>query len=61
MKTKPFKYLKHKGLTIYIDWSIPGELTVDTWTKDSEGKTWTIKTPVKKTAPKKASRAQRMR
>ena len=56
MKTKPFKYIKHKGLTIYVDWSIPGELTVEDWGKDSEIteiKTWIIKTPVKKITPRK--------
>ena len=61
MKTKPFKYLNHKGLTIYIDWSIPNELTVSTWSKDSEIKTWAIKTPSKKASPKKVARAQRIR
>lgn len=56
MKTKPFKYIKHKGLTIYVDWSIPGELTVEAWGKDSEVteiKTWIIKTPVKKSPTRK--------
>lgn len=53
MKNKPCKYLKHKGLTIYVDWSIPGELIVEVWGKDSEIKTWILKTSVKKIAARK--------